>query len=39
MGSSRAILDWLERHPLPGYTRGCAEEIDAAIERKRQSWD
>jgi prevent-host-death family protein len=39
MGGARAILDWLERHPLPGYARRPAEEIDAAIEQERQSWD
>jgi antitoxin (DNA-binding transcriptional repressor) of toxin-antitoxin stability system len=29
-GSARAILDWLDRHPLPAYARRSAEEIDAA---------
>ena len=38
-GNARAILDWLERHPLPDYARRSAEEIDAAIEQERQSWD
>jgi len=38
-GSARAILDWLESHSLPDYARRCAEEIDAAIEQERRSWD
>ena len=38
-GEARAILDWLERHPVPDYARRSTEEIDAAIERERQSWD
>lgn len=38
-GSSRAILSWLETHPLPDYARRSAEEIDAAIEEERRSWD
>jgi prevent-host-death family protein len=38
-GGARAILDWLERHPLPAYARRSAEEIDAAIEAERDSWD
>jgi prevent-host-death family protein len=38
-GSSGAILHWLERHPLPDYAQRSTEEIDAAIERERQSWD
>jgi prevent-host-death family protein len=38
-GSSRAILHWLERHPLPDYGRRSTEEIDAAIEQERQSWE
>ena len=38
-GSSRAILDWLERHALPDYARRSSEEIDAAIEQERRSWD
>jgi len=37
--SSRAILHWLERHPLPDYARRSTEEIDAAIEQERHSWD
>jgi prevent-host-death family protein len=38
-GSARAILDWLESHALPGYARRSEEEIDAAIEAERRSWD
>jgi prevent-host-death family protein len=38
-GSARTILSWLERHPLPDYARRSADEIDAAIEDERRSWD
>ena len=38
-GSGRAILEWLERHPLPDYARRAAAEIDAAIEAEREAWD
>ena len=38
-GSARAILDWLEGHPLPAYARRSAEEIDAAIGLERAAWD
>lgn len=38
-GSARVILDWVEGHPLPDYARRSAEEIDAAIEQERRSWD
>jgi hypothetical protein len=38
-GSARIILDWLDSHPLPAYARRSAEEIDAAIELERSSWD
>jgi len=38
-GSARAILDWLERHPLPDYARRSVPEIDSAIEQERRSWD
>src|ERR1700730_10517797 len=38
-GNTRAILDWLERHPVPDYARRSTEEIDAAIQQERQSWD
>jgi prevent-host-death family protein len=39
LGSARAILDWLESHPLPGYARRSADEIDAAIDQERIAWD
>ena len=39
LGSARAVLDWLESHALPDYARRPAEEIDAAIEQERRSWD
>ena len=38
-GSARAILRWLESHSLPDYARRSTEEIDAAIEEERHSWD
>jgi len=38
-GSARAVFDWLESQPLPDYARRSAEEIDAAIELERRSWD
>ena len=38
-GSGRAILDWLNRHPLPAYARRSAGEIDAAVRLERSSWD
>jgi prevent-host-death family protein len=38
-GSARAILCWLENHSSPDYARRCTEEIDAAIEEERHSWD
>lgn len=38
-GRARAILDWLDNHPLPAYARRSAEEIDAAIRSERASWD
>jgi prevent-host-death family protein len=38
-GSAQAILDLLESHALPDYARRSAEEIDAAIEQERRSWD
>jgi prevent-host-death family protein len=37
--TGRAILEWLENHPLPAYARRSAREIDAAIEDERRSWD
>lgn len=38
-GNARGILSWLEKHPLPDYARRSAEEIDAAIDEERRSWD
>jgi len=38
-GRASAILDWLARHPLPPDAQRSAEEIDAAIEAERASWD
>ncbi len=39
LGTAKAILDWLKTHPLPAYARRSAQEIDAAIEEERRSWD
>ncbi|HJU20726.1 MAG TPA: type II toxin-antitoxin system prevent-host-death family antitoxin [Stellaceae bacterium] len=39
VGSTQAILCWLESHPLPAYARRSSEEIDAAIVEERRSWD
>jgi prevent-host-death family protein len=38
-GNARAILDWLDHHSVPDYARRSPEEIDAAIEQEKQSWD
>jgi prevent-host-death family protein len=38
-GRASAILDWLKLHPLPPDAQRSAEEIDAAIEAERASWD
>jgi len=38
-GVPKAILGWLDAHPLPEYARRSAQEIDAAIEEERRSWD
>ncbi len=38
-GRASAILDWLARHPLPPDAQRSAEEIDAAIQAERASWD
>ena len=37
VGSAQAILGWIRSHPLPGYARRSAEEIDAAIREERAS--
>jgi prevent-host-death family protein len=39
LGSAERILGWLRDHPLPEYNRRSAEEIDAAIEEERNSWE
>ena len=39
IGSAHAILDWLKRHPLPGYARRTAREIDETIDEERSAWD
>jgi len=38
-GSPRSILDWVKNHPLPAHARRSTEEIDAAIQEERTSWD
>jgi prevent-host-death family protein len=38
-GNAQAVLDWIAAHPLPGYARRTAEEIDADIAEERGSWD
>jgi antitoxin (DNA-binding transcriptional repressor) of toxin-antitoxin stability system len=38
-GSARAILEWLNNHPLPAYAQRSADEIDAAIRLERSAWD
>jgi prevent-host-death family protein len=38
-GSVPRVLEWLDRHPVPGYARRSADEIDAAIQAERASWD
>lgn len=38
-GTAKAILDWLESHPLPEYARRSAKEIDDYIRETRNSWD
>ena len=37
IGSARAILGWIRRHPLPSHARRSAEEIDASIREQRGS--
>jgi prevent-host-death family protein len=39
VGSARAILDWLDRNPLPAHLRRSHEEIEAAIREERAAWD
>jgi prevent-host-death family protein len=38
-GGASAILDWLTRHPPPPDRQRSAEEIDAAIQTERASWE
>ncbi|HEX4505215.1 MAG TPA: type II toxin-antitoxin system prevent-host-death family antitoxin [Alphaproteobacteria bacterium] len=38
-GDGRAILQWLERHPLPSYAARSVEELDASIDEARSAWD
>lgn len=38
-GNGRAILEWLNAHPIPDYARRSAKEIDADIQEARNSWD
>jgi hypothetical protein len=38
IGSARRILEWLKNNPLPEGSRRSAEEIDADIEKERNSW-
>lgn len=38
-GNARAILDWLDTHPLPVHARRPVEEIDAGIAEERAAWD
>ena len=39
VGSAQAILGWIRNNPLPAYARRSAEEIDAAMEEERASWE
>ncbi len=38
VGSAERILGWLAKHPAPQYNRRKGEDIDAAVERERNSW-
>jgi prevent-host-death family protein len=38
-GEGGAILEWLERHPLPSYAVRSAEDLDAAIDEARSAWE
>ncbi len=38
-GRAPAILDWLRHHRLPMGVQRSPEEIDAAIQAGRDSWD
>lgn len=39
LGSAERILGWLRQHPVPGYARRSAKEIDDYIEEMRNSWE
>jgi prevent-host-death family protein len=39
VGSGHLIVEWLTNNPLPSYAQRTAEDIDAAIETERESWD
>ena len=39
IGSGKSILGRFERHPLPGYARRSAKEIDVSLEEESHSWD
>lgn len=38
-GSGRALLSWLQAHPLPARLQRSGDEIDAAITEERAAWD
>jgi prevent-host-death family protein len=38
-GSAKAILDWLDKFPVPRAARRTSEEIDRDIEDARNAWD
>jgi prevent-host-death family protein len=38
-GSAAAILDFLDRYPVPEHARRTPEEIEAAIQDARHAWD
>ena len=38
-GSGRALLAWLQAHPLPQRLQRSGTEIDAAIDAERTAWD
>jgi len=34
-----AIVEWLEKSPIPARRRATADELDARIAAERESWD
>lgn len=38
-GRAKAVLGWLQQHPLPPAACRTAPEIDAAIAAERAAWD